>query len=159
MKKMFLFLLILFSSVASAEKTDGDGRKWITATDLNHSEMSKSELDEALKNYVILDNDIHKCFFPEIWAQPENQIDFLDKWAEDEKGRFSLYTRIFYRLPYAKLPQEIIDKMDNTSLRDEVSTPPLSDFYEQYQKTTSIKTNDDCERISEFITDDLLKNY
>lgn len=163
MKKLLIGLTLLAFVSANAETIDSEGRKWVTASDIENSanvENVDETLAKQLKDYVILDNDIHYCYFPEIW-EADGDTTILDKWEEndDERHKASLYYRIFYRLPYAKLPQSIVKKMDTTSLHDESNVPPLNDFYEVYKRETSIKKESDCAKIGDYIYNDLLKNY
>ena len=110
-----------------------------------------------LKAYVILDNDIQKCYFPEIWKAKNN--DALDKLRQQDEGRFSLYTRIYYRLPYAKLPKQILQGMDSTDLNGVYANSQLSAMKEKYKQTTSIKSKKDCQKIGKFIFEELLPNH
>lgn len=168
MKKGLIGLVLALAvGQLNAESIDSEGRKWITATDIERAEVIDihnidTALAQQLKEYVILDNDIHKCYFREMWDSSDDDLTILNKWWEEGgvgRHKFSLYGRIFYRLPYAKLPKQILDKMDNTSLRDEVSVPPLPYFYEKYKGETTIKTDKDCEKIIRYIEEDLMMNY
>ena len=89
MKKLTLFLAALGLSVGvMAKNVDQDGREWISASDVDKSPLSDTELKRILKAYIILDNDIQKCYFPEIWKAKNN--DALDKLRQQDEGRFSL---------------------------------------------------------------------
>lgn len=158
MNKLTVFLAALGLSVGvMAKNVDQDGREWISASDVDKSPLSGTELKRILKAYVILDNDIQKCYFPEIWKAKNN--DALDKLRQQDEGRFSLYTRIYYRLPYAKLPEQILQGMDSTDLNGVYANSQLSAMKEKYKQTTSIKSKKDCQKIGKFIFEELLPNH
>lgn len=135
----------------------GAETKWITARDLDNQELKENKpLVKTLRDYVILDNDIKKCYFPELWNNPENIHDFLNEWSENDEAKFSRYTRIYYRLPYDKLPEEILKSMPEVTLHGEYENYLLREIWEKYQRTTTIKHKDDCEKIGNYIFNDLL---
>ncbi|MDH2997162.1 hypothetical protein A1D22_05685 [Pasteurellaceae bacterium LFhippo2] len=117
--------------------------------------------DSKVKEFIIKDNDITKCYFPEIWKNPDDMHDILNKWAESEKdkGRFSLFTRIYYRLPYAILGDYIDDVFINDNTYDHNFETQRSRLTAKYGRTTTVKSKKDCKKIGEFIYEDLLKNY
>ncbi|THA02338.1 hypothetical protein [Rodentibacter pneumotropicus] len=162
MKKLLTILLVgLWANMTFAENIDQDGRKWITATEIDNIVVDK-KLNKALKNYVFLYNDIMFCYFPEIFfAKNEESTDYLDKIYEEDPGRFSLYTRIFYRLPHAKLPKAFLNSKVSADLQlhDEFGIAPLNKIYSKYRTYTNIKNKNQCKKIGDFIHDDLLKNY
>lgn len=157
MKKLEIALGVLVAAVLSGEafaKTDQDGREWITASDIDKKELlSNAQLDKILKDYVILDNDIKKCYFPELWQSKDKNA--LDKLYEQNEKQFWLYTRIYYRLPYAKLPESILKNMSEGALGGEYEDYQLSQVLKKYQNKTSIKTKKDCNKIHNFV-DELL---
>ena len=145
MKKLTLFLAALGLSVGvMAKNVDQDGREWISASDVDKSPLSDTELKRILKAYIILDNDIQKCYFPEIWKAKNN--DALDKLRQQDEGRFSLYTRI-------------LQGMDSTDLNGVYANSQLSAMKEKYKQTTSIKSKKDCQKIGKFIFEELLPNH
>lgn len=161
MKSILTALLLgLFASTLNAKTVDQEGRTWITATDIEVVEDEK--LSKVLKSYVFLYNDIMFCYFPEIFSLKDGQLNqYLSKMEQEEPSRFSLYTRIFYRLPYARLPESFLDRKqgDILHLHDEFSIEPLDKIYGKYQTHTNIKHKKQCKKIGEFIHQNLLKNY
>lgn len=117
----------------------------------------KNALNKTLKEYVLLDNDIKKCYFPEMWEKPEDTNDLLTLWSEKEPSRFSLYTRIYYRLPYDKLPEDILKDMPEVVLHGEYENHQLDKVRRKYEKTTTVKQKKDCEKIGNYIHNELLK--
>lgn len=153
-KRLTALLLSLLACSAWAESIDQEGRKWITASDLKTVKVDKA-LEKDLKRYVLLHNDILFCYFPEVFYAP-NQLDYyLDRWEKEEPDRFSLYTRIFYRLPYAELPKDVLD-MKDMQLHDEFSYEPLQKIYKKYKTYLNVKNKKQCKKVGEYIHNDLL---
>lgn len=152
------FLISLFPFTLNAKTIDQEGRRWITANDVKIEYKTKMT-KEQMRDYVMLDNNIKYCYFNEIWKNPQKENEYLEKWSSDENDRFrfNLFFRIYYRLPYANLPEDIINQMTEGVVHDEYKVKALDNIRKKYERKTSIKSQKECQKIGEYVEELLTK--
>lgn len=136
MKKCFLFLLIVFSSVVKAEN-----------------------IDLVFKQYVIQNNNLDKCLFPEIYqANDENEI--LNHWWEDDANNGRMRKAYYLKLKM-RLAQKIMDtELANQFIFGELSAITEKSYKharEKYHKQTSVQLSQ-CEKVGVYATN-LIEEY
>ncbi|MGX3066021.1 hypothetical protein [Ursidibacter arcticus] len=165
-KQLTALLLSLLACSAFAEKTDQEGRKWITATDLSEIKSSSPKpkalnVKKIFKQFIIQDNNINKCLFPEIYQSNDRGSEIIDKWWNDTENDGRLK-----RSHYLKLKMRLAQKIMPANLAEDYLfnglSPELQKQFEQvekrYAKTVSIKSMNECRRIGKYATD-LVEEY
>lgn len=140
MKKLGVFLMALWVSVGVTAK--------------------QTDIDNLFKEYVIQDNNINKCLFPDIYRSTDRGETVLDKWWSDTEnnGRMkrAYYLKLKMRLAQRVLPSEVAESFLFSH------SPKYQDEYKQaltrYSKKTSIKSKKECKKVVEFATN-LIEEY
>lgn len=142
MKKMFVFFTaVLLGAAAQA------------------NDFAQSE--KIFKQYFIQDNNINKCLFPDIYQLDDRGATIIEKlWADEENGgrlKRAHYLKLKIRLAQKIMPLELSEQFLSNTLSFD-----LQQEYEQaqkrYNKTVSIKSNKECEKIGEYATK-LIEEY
>lgn len=113
--------------------------------------------DHIFKEYIIQNNNLDKCLFPEIYQGNENEV--LEKWWSDTEnnGRMKRahYLKLKMRLAQKVMPADMAEKFlfGGTTYQN---------AYEQakkrYGNTVSIKSKKACEKVGIFATN-LIEEY
>ncbi|KAE9539229.1 hypothetical protein HT665_01445 [Ursidibacter maritimus] len=163
-KQLTALLISLFACSAFAENIDQEGRKWVTASDLSTIKSSSPkalDIKKIFKQFIIQDNNINKCLFPEIYQSNDRGSEIIDKWWNDieNEGRLK-------RSHYLKLKMRLAQKIMPANLAEDYLFNGLSPEWQKqfdqaekrYAKIVSIKSMDECRIIGKYATD-LVEEY
>lgn len=127
MKKLLIVLFGLAVSVVNAQE---------------------QELERIFKQFVIQNNNIDKCLFPEIY-QSNDKNEVLEKWWDDvENGlrmKRAYYLKLNRRLVQKILPEELADDFWDGKLSHEQQSV-LNNAKQKYKKTT----NANCKNVRKY---------
>lgn len=108
----------------------------------------EQELDRIFKQFVIQNNNIDKCLFPEIY-QSNDKNEVLEKWWDDvENGlrmKRAYYLKLNRRLAQKILPLELADDFWDGKLSHEQQSA-LNNAKQKYKKTT----NANCKNVRKY---------
>ncbi len=110
------------------------------------------------KEYVVQNNNLDKCLFPEIYQGNENEV--LEKWWSDTENNGRMK-----RAHYLKLKMRLAQKIMSQEIAEKFLFSGASAYqteYEQakkrYAKTVTIQSQQQCEKVGAFATN-LIEEY
>lgn len=110
------------------------------------------------KEYVVQNNNLDKCLFPEIYQGNENEV--LEQWWSDTEnnGRMkrAYYLKLKMRLAQKIMPQEIAEKFLFSGAS--AYQTEYEQAVERYTKTVNIKSNKECKKV-EIFAQNLIEEY
>lgn len=146
MKKRLLILLGLITGFANSEMSVLTANK---------------DTAGIFKNFVIQDNNLNKCLFPEIYRSSDRGITVLDRWWDDveNNGRLkrSHYLKLKMRLAQNVMPQSLAEDFLSGELPDELDKQ-YQIALKKYAKTTTLKGKNACDKVGQYATD-LVESY
>lgn len=106
------------------------------------------DLDRIFKQFVIQNNNIDKCLFPEIY-QSNDKNEVLEKWWDDVgnglRMKHAYYLKLNRRLMQKILPLELADDFWDGKLSHEQQSA-LNNAKQKYKKTT----NANCKNVRKY---------
>lgn len=121
------------------------------------AEEAKSIEANIFKKYVIQENNIDKCLFPEMYHSADRNA-VLEKWWEDtEQGgrvKRAHYLKLKMRLAQKVLPVDIFNGFWSSS----ELYPLYMQAVGKYGKIVSIHSIVECDKVGQYATD-LIENY
>ncbi|OOF53891.1 hypothetical protein [Rodentibacter genomosp. 2] len=132
------------------------------ATTVNANEqIANKETAGIFKNFVIQDNNLNKCLFPEIYRSTDRGIALLDKWWDDVEngGRLkrSHYLKLKRRLAQNIMPESLSEDFLSGELPDELDKQ-YQVALKKYAKMTTLKGKNACRQVGQYATD-LVESY
>lgn len=132
------------------------------ATMVNANEpIADKETASIFKNFVIQDNNLNKCLFPEIYHSADRGNAVLDKWWNDVEngGRLKRahYLKLKMRLAQNVMPEALAENFWAGELSYELDKQ-YQTALKKYAKTTTLKGKNACDKVGQYATD-LVENY
>lgn len=107
------------------------------------------DLDRIFKQFVIQNNNLNKCLFPEIYRSKEGDNSILENWWNDQEnnGRMkrAYYLKLKMRLAQKIMPLELADDFWDGKLSNEQQYA-LNNAKQKYKKTT----NANCKNVRKY---------
>lgn len=138
-------------------------KKWLVIVGLFCFSTVVQATDTAtlFKQYIIQNNNIDKCLFPEIYRSTDQGESVLDKWWDDTEngGRMkrSYYLKLKMRLAQRIMSSELSERFRLDTLSNE-EKKHYKNAEKKIGKKVSILTPRECKKVSEYATN-LIEEY
>lgn len=132
-------------------------KKWlITLLFFPILSVAQDVKEPIFREYIIQENNLNKCLFPEIYRSSDRGQTILNQWWEDaDNGRMK-------RAYYLKLKIRLAQRIMPSAMAQQFLGGSLSSQFEQaqkrYLKKTSIKSLKECQKVRIFATN-LIEEY
>lgn len=111
---------------------------------------NEPKVKEVFREYVIQDNNLNKCLFPEIYQSSDRGSEALERWWQDaENGgrqKRAYYLKLKIRLAQKIMPSEMAEQFLFKGAYDAEYKQALK----HYPKKVTIKSNKECGNVSQY---------